>query len=78
MLIVLHIALLIPIANYCAVLPVPGHEEGVLEKMLSRFLHFEGPASFMLMILSFFASYFAFLPTINENVNVRNQCCSEG
>ena len=69
MLIVLHIALLIPIANYCAVLPVPGHEEGVLEKMLSRFLHFEGPASFMLMILSFFASYcriFVFLLALSR------------
>ena len=40
LLIVLHITLLIPIAQYCAVLPDPGPEAGVVETTFIMFLRF--------------------------------------
>ena len=46
--IVLHIGLLIPIVHYCAVLPVPGPEDGgVVETMFLTLLRLMGPALFL-------------------------------
>ena len=51
LLIVLHIIVLIIIAHYCAALPAPGLEEGVVETMFMMFLRFMGPVCYQIFLL---------------------------